>query len=185
MRWRLLWALAPLGLIGLFLALSGAPAVAAKHTLIGKQLPEFSQQTSNDWLNSEPLQVEALRGQVVLIDFWAFGCWNCYRSFPWLNQLEEKFTGKPFRIIGVHSPEFSHEKDRAKLAEKIAEFKLKHPVMVDNDFVFWRAMHNKYWPSYYIIDKSGVIRGFYAGETHKGDSQDRRISSLISRLLKE
>ena len=167
------------------LALLASSVIAAKHDLIGKQAPEFTQLSQSDWLNSEPLKLAQLKGNVVLIDFWTFGCWNCYNSFPWLKGLEEKYAGRPFKIVGVHSPEFDHEKDRDKLVEKISEFDLRHPIMVDNDFKFWRAMHNRYWPSFYVIDKKGVLRGFYAGETHQGDSQSRRIGNLIGRLLKE
>lgn len=158
---------------------------AAKHDLIGQPIPDFTQQTREDWLNSPPLQFEDLRGQVVLVDFWTFGCWNCYNSFPWLNALQKKYADKPFKIIGVHSPEFDHERDRTKVAEKIKEFELQHPVMLDNEFDYWKKLKNRYWPAFYIVDKKGVIRGFYAGETHQNDSQARRIGNLISRLLKE
>lgn len=185
MWWQKYWVFVLLIIVSGYSLFGGVTVSAAKHDLIGQAAPEFSQSTPQDWLNSEPLSLEKLRGEVVLIDFWTFGCWNCYNSFPWLNELEANFRDRPFRVIGVHSPEFSHEKDRQKLAQKIAEFKLKHPVMIDNDFTYWRAMHNRYWPSFYVLDKQGVIRGFYAGETHQGDSQARRIGSLISRLLKE
>ena len=181
---RISWSL--LLLPGLFLlVLLITPAIAAKHDLIGKPAPEFTQSAADDWLNSKPLQVADLAGKVVLLDFWTFGCWNCYNSFPWIKSLEEKHAGKPFKVVGVHSPEFEHEKNRTKLREKIAEFGLSHAIMVDNDFHYWRAMHNRYWPAFYILDKHGVIRGFYAGETHTGDSQSRRIGNLIARLLKE
>lgn len=166
-------------------AFAVASVSAAKHELLGQAVPELSQQHQRDWLNSKPLTFAALRGNVVLLDFWTFDCWNCYKSFPWLNSLQVKYADKPFKIVGVHSPEFAHEKDREKVAAKIAEFNLQHPVMIDNDFIFWRALHNRYWPSFYIIDKQGVLRGYYLGETHRGDSQARRISSLIGRLLGE
>ena len=172
--------------LGLLLLLVLAlPVTAAKHDLVGQAAPEFTQAATDDWLNSKPLKLADLAGNVVLLDFWTFGCWNCYNSFPWLNSLEEKYAGKPFKIVGVHSPEFEHEKNRDKLLKKITEFGLKHAIMVDNDFNYWRAMHNRYWPAFYIVDKQGVIRGFYAGETHSGDSQSRRIGNLIARLLKE
>ncbi len=158
---------------------------AAKHELLGQPLPEFTQQDPEDWLNSSPLKLEDLKGQVLVIDFWTFGCWNCYNSFPWLNTLQEKYVDKPFKVIGVHSPEFPHERDRVKVAEKTKEFNLQHPVMIDNEFIYWKKLRNRYWPSFYIVDKKGVIRGFYAGETHLDDSQARRIGNLISRLLKE
>lgn len=179
-----------------YIAFSAATAVAiaalffgevfaAKHDLVGQAMPDFSQHSSEDWLNSPPLKLADLDGQVVIVDFWTFGCWNCYKSFPWLNSLQEKYANKPFKIIGVHSPEFAHERDRNKVIEKIAEFKLQHPVMIDNEFVYWKKLKNRFWPAFYVVDKKGLIRGFYAGETHANDSQARRIGSLVSRLLKE
>ena len=185
MRKQLYRILLIIGLGVLIVAFLGSPVTAAKHDLVGEFAPEFTQASESDWLNSKPLTLAELRGNVVLIDFWTFGCWNCYNSFPWLKNLEKKYADKPFKVVGVHGPEFAHEKDRAKLLEKIAEFGLQHAVMIDNDFKFWRAMHNRYWPSFYIVDKRGVLRGFYAGETHEGDSQSRRIGNLIGRLLKE
>ena len=108
-----------------------------------KPLPEFTHNAPVDWLNSSPIRVESLRGKVVLIDFWTFECWNCYRSFPWLNELEGKFSNREFMVIGVHSPEFARERDRAAVAAKVKEFGLQHPVMIDNDFSYWRAMNNR------------------------------------------
>ena len=161
------------------------PAYSANHALVDKRAPEFTHHGVEQWVNSKPILLSELRGRVVLVDFWTFGCWNCYRSFDWLNEFQATFADKPFSIIGVHTPEFEHEKKRERIVEKIAEFRLKHPVMIDNDFSYWRAMGNQYWPAFYIIDKQGVVRGFYAGETHSGDSQARRIGNLVSRLLKE
>lgn len=147
--------------------------------------PEFTQTDAAEWLNSPPLSLADLRGDVVLIDFWTFACWNCYRSFPWLNTLEATFADEPFRVIGVHSPEFEYEKDPAAVAEKIAEFELKHPVMIDNAHRYWRAIGNRYWPAFYLLDKQGNIRDVFIGETHAGDKQSKRIEAAIAALLAE
>jgi thiol-disulfide isomerase/thioredoxin len=148
-------------------------------------VPEFTHADNRDWLNSEPLSLRDLRGQVVLIDFWTFGCWNCYRSFPWLNAIEERLKARGFTVIGVHTPEFDHEKDRSRIHKKVGEFGLQHAVMVDNDKSYWKAMHNRYWPAYYLIDKQGRKRGVYFGETHSGDKQARAIEAHIEALLSE
>lgn len=152
---------------------------------MGVPLPAFTQTDSAAWVNSPPLAVEDLRGKVVLIDFWAFECWNCYRSFPWLKSLEQHFAGRDFRIVGVHSPEFEREKDPASVRAKVTEFGLEHPVMLDNDFAYWRAMGNRYWPAWYLVDKQGLVRQVFVGETHAGDAQSRRIQSAIGKLLAE
>ena len=150
-----------------------------------RPLPEFTGSTATDWFNSPPLRVVDLRGQVTLIDFWTFECWNCYRSFPWLRDLEARLADRPFRVIGVHSPEFTRERDPATVARKIAEFELHHPVMLDNDFAYWRALDNRYWPAYYLVDKQGRIRFVHVGETHAGDARARHIENDIRTLLAE
>ena len=149
------------------------------------QMPEFTGRQPQDWLNSPPLRREELRGKVVLIDVWTFGCWNCYRSTPWLRGLERKFADKPFRVIGIHSPEFGYEKHRDRLAARISEFKIGYPVMMDNDLTYWHALHNRYWPAFYLVDKQGRLRSVYIGETHAGDRQAQRIDREIDRLLSE
>ena len=159
--------------------------VAARDTEQPWAAPEFTHSSERDWINTQPLKLADLRGRVVLLDFWTFGCWNCYRSFPWLKQLEAQFEGKDFLVVGVHSPEFDHEKDRKKVSAKVAEFMLSHPVMVDNDFSYWKAMKNRYWPTFYLIDKTGRVRASFIGETHTGDSNAKAIEEKIIELLKE
>ena len=148
-------------------------------------LPEFTQQDQHAWINSAPISVKDLRGKVVLVDIWTFACWNCYRSFPWLNNLEEKFSAENFQIIGIHTPEFEREKDRAKVVQKIAVFKLHHPVMMDNDFAYWRSLNNRFWPAYYIVDRKGKIRELFIGETREGDPRADAIEKLITKLIDE
>lgn len=145
--------------------------------------PAFTHDSPGDWLNSEPLTWDALRGKVVLVDFWAFECWNCYRSFPWLRDLETRLEPEGLRVIGVHTPEFDREKVRANLEAKIEQFMLHHPVMMDNDYSYWRAMGNRYWPAWYIVDKQGNVRAAFYGETHEGDAQAQRIEAAIRDLL--
>lgn len=160
------------------------PSVAG--TLTGpKPAAEFHHNQAKDWINSEPLMLKDLKGKVVLLDFWTFGCWNCYNSFPWLNKLEKRLHAEGLQVIGVHTPEFDHEKVRASIEAKAKEFNLHHPIMIDNDFSYWRAMQNKYWPAFYIIDKRSNVRGVFFGETHEGDAQAIRIEKTIKRLLAE
>lgn len=147
--------------------------------------PEFTHAAPEDWIGSAPLSLAQLRGKVVLIDVWTFACWNCYRSFPWLNQIGERYAGRGLQIVGVHSPEFDSERPRASVERKIAEYKLRHPVMLDNDFSYWKALGNRYWPAFYLIDREGRIRAQYAGETHTGDAQAQRIEARIETLLAE
>ena len=148
-------------------------------------LPELSQTDSSAWLNSAPLKREDLLGKVTLIDFWTYGCWNCYRSFPWLHSVEEKFADKSFGVLGIHTPEFDHERKRLNVVKKIEEFNIAHPVMMDNDFGFWKAMNNHYWPSWYLVDKQGIVRYLFVGETHEGTRKAMAIEAAIEQLLSE
>ena len=148
-------------------------------------LPEFTTADPRHWFNSGPLRVADLRGRVLLVDVWTFGCWNCYRSFPWVKALEANLADLPFQVIGVHSPEFAHERDPSRVAGKIAEFGLRHPVMLDNDLAYWRALGNRYWPAFYLVDKSGRIRHRHVGETHAGDARADLIERQIRVLLAE
>lgn len=167
------------------LVLTNSFAAFPKKTDPPLRAPEFTQMDSSAWFNSEPLSIKDLRGKVVLLDIWTYGCWNCYRSFPWLRGVEEKFVDQDFQVIGIHTPEFDREKEKDSVEKKIAEFMLHHPVMIDNDFAYWRALNNRFWPTYYLIDKKGKIRNVFIGETHAGDSRAVRIESAITALLEE
>lgn len=148
-------------------------------------LPAFTATAPGDWINSPPLTLADLRGEVVLLDVWTFDCWNCYRSFPWLKAVEARHADNGLRVVGIHSPEFAHEKVRANIEAKVTEFGLHHPVMIDNDFTYWRALGNRYWPTFYVVDRQGVIRGRFIGETHAGDRNARAMEDLIEELLAE
>lgn len=150
-----------------------------------KPAPQFTQSHPSEWINSAPLSIESFRGKVVLLDIWTYACWNCYRSFPWLNSLEEKYQDKGLQVIGIHTPEFEHERNYDNVVAKAKEFKLHHPIMLDNDFAYWNALNNQYWPAYYLIDKQGKIRHLFIGETHQGDSRAKKIERAISELLSE
>lgn len=148
-------------------------------------LPEFTQTSAEQWINSAPLSRADLRDKVVLIDVWSYGCWNCYRSFPWVHTLEERFGKEGFVVIGIHSPEFDREKKRENVVEKTKEFKVTNPVMLDNDFAYWKSLSNQYWPTFYVVDKQGQVRGKFIGETHAGDARAKHVEQLIAELLNE
>ena len=149
------------------------------------QAPEFTHSSKQEWINSTPLHISDLEGKVVLIDFWTFGCWNCYRSFPWLNAMEKRLNQENFQVIGVHTPEFENEKIKENIVAKVQEFGLHHPIMIDNNSSYWRAMSNRYWPAFYILDKKGNIRAVFFGETHEGDKRARQIENIINQLITE
>ena len=163
-------------------ATGGAPGSGSA---AGTPLPEFTQTAADGWINSAPLKVSDLRGHVVLLHVWAFECWNCYRSFPWLTALEDKYQSRGLVSIGVHTPELPQESDAAKVVAKTEEFGLHHPVMIDNDSAYWRALDNHYWPAWYVVDAQGRIRKLVIGEAHAGDQRAQAVEAAIDALLKE
>lgn len=147
--------------------------------------PPFTQEQPAAWLNSPPLTLEALRGDVVLIEFWTFSCVNCRRSIPWVKSLEERYRERPFRVVGIHTPEFAHERDRAQVAAAVRRLGVRHPVMLDNDYAYWNAMGNRYWPAYYLVDKHGHVRYAYAGEMRVGSERAREVERRLEQLMAE
>lgn len=132
------------------------------------------------WLNSEPLTLQQLKGKVVLVDFWTYSCINCIRTFPYIQSWHEKYKDSGLVIIGVHTPEFEFEKKAENVAKAIADFGLTYAVMQDNDFSTWRAYKNRYWPAKYFIDAKGNIRDMHFGE---GDYE--QSEQIIRDLLTE
>jgi glutathione peroxidase-family protein len=121
----------------------------------------------------------------VLIDVWTFECWNCYRSFPWLHGVENRYNAQGLQVIGVHSPEFDAEKVRASIEAATKKYELGFPVMIDNDHSYWNALGNSYWPAFYLVDKQGRIRASFVGETHDGDANAQKIEAAVKALLAE
>jgi thiol-disulfide isomerase/thioredoxin len=172
-----------LGVLACAVWLSAGSAVAAAVTPYAA--PEFTTRAALDWLNSPPLLFAQLRGQVVLLDVWALECLNCHRSVPWLLAMENKYSERGLRVIGVHTPEFEHEKDRGAVARKVRELGLEHPVMLDNDGAYWKALGNRYWPTFYLVDRQGRVRGVYIGEMRAERPESRTLEEQLVALLEE
>jgi len=147
--------------------------------------PEFPLVDETRWINSPPLKMDELRGKVIMLDVWTFMCWNCTNSIPWVREMQQRFEKKDFLIVGIHSPEFDHEKDLKAVKAAVAKHKLSNPQLIDNDHKYWRALNNRYWPAFYFIDKKGYIRHLAVGEIHIDDRRDREIQRLIETLLAE
>ena len=146
--------------------------------------PEFTHRESAAWLNSPPLQLSALRGKVVLVEFWTFDCINCLRSLPWMKSTALAHRGDDLVIVSVHTPELPQEKVPANVAKAVQRLQIPYPVMIDADYSYWNALHNHYWPAFYLIDRDGRIRGGTAGELHVGDARARAFEAQIEALLK-
>ncbi|MBI5006788.1 MAG: cytochrome c biogenesis protein DipZ [Nitrosomonadales bacterium] len=176
-----------------FLAQStSASTASAEQALIGKLLqrpdktdagaarmaPPLSGATQ--WLNSPPLGAEALRGKVVLVDFWTYSCINCLRTLPYLKAWDEKYRAQGLVIVGVHAPEFAFEKDIGNVEQAVRELGIAYPVAIDNQYAIWNAYQNEYWPAHYLIDAQGKIR-----HQHFGEGAYQETELLIQLLLQE
>jgi cytochrome c biogenesis protein CcdA/thiol-disulfide isomerase/thioredoxin len=132
-----------------------------------------------EWLNSPPLTQEALKGKVILIDFWTYSCINCLRAIPYVRAWASKYKDQGLVVIGVHAPEFAFEKNVGNVRSAITDLKINYPVAIDNDYALWRAFGNEYWPAHYFIDAEGRIRHHHFGEGDYEESE-RVIQQLIA-----
>ena len=141
------------------------------------QLPSLA--GAQTWLNSAPLTADALRGKVVVIDFWTYSCINCLRAIPYVRAWADKYASQGLVVIGVHAPEFAFEKNVANVQKAVADLRIRYPVAVDNQYAIWRAFGNQYWPAHYFIDAKGQIRHHHFGE---GDYEgsERVIQQLLA-----
>ena len=131
------------------------------------------------WLNSPPLTDAALKGRVVLVDFWTYSCINCLRELPYVRAWAAKYEDHGLVVIGVHAPEFAFERNIANVKKAVAALKLDFPIAIDNDYVIWRAFDNQYWPAEYFIDAEGHIRHHQFGEGDYAKSE-RVIQELLT-----
>jgi thiol-disulfide isomerase/thioredoxin len=171
------------GLITLTLA-SGCSSAVSENTPLSLNIqdqgaaPELN---NTVWLNSNgPLKLADLRGQVVLLEMWTFGCYNCRNVIPHIREWYDKYEEEGLVVIGNHFPEFDYERDIDNLRNAIQDLGIRYPVAVDNDGETWRAYDNRYWPTLYLIDKNGHIRFVHIGEGAYAETE-----SIIQYLLSE
>ena len=145
-------------------------------------LPDLSGAVT--WLNSPPLTPAALKGKVVLIDFWTYSCINCLRTIPYVRAWAEKYKDQGLVVIGVHAPEFAFEKDVDNVKKAIADLKITYPVAIDNNYAIWRGFNNNFWPAHYFIDAKGQIRHHEFGEGNY-DESERVIQQLLAEAGKK
>src|SRR6266851_5327648 len=135
------------------------------------------------WLNTDkPLSLAALRGKVVLLDFWTYGCINCMHIIPDLKKLEKKYPNE-LVVIGVHSAKFENEKDTENIRRIILRYEIEHPIVNDADFNIWRAYDVDSWPTRYLIDPAGYIIGRLSGEGGY-EALDKAIADTIAEFRK-
>ena len=127
-----------------------------------------------------PITLTSLKGKVVLVDFWTYSCINCIRTIPHLNDWYQRYAGKGFMIVGVHSPEFEFEKNYDNVKTAVQKFGIKFPIILDSNHDTWSAYGNQYWPRDYLIDSQGYIR-----HDHIGEGDYNTTENVIQSLLAE
>ena len=135
---------------------------------------------ATQWLGSPALDLAALRGKVVLVDFWTYDCINCRNSLPYVNRWAQRYADQGLVVIGVHTPEYPYERLVENVRDAIVRLGIQHPVAIDNHYQVWKAFNNQYWPAHYFIDANGRIRHLHVGEG--GYAEQERI---IRQLLEE
>ncbi|MDP9656341.1 UNVERIFIED_ORG: cytochrome c biogenesis protein CcdA/thiol-disulfide isomerase/thioredoxin [Pseudomonas putida] len=131
-----------------------------------------------DWINSPALTNEALKGKVVLVDFWTFDCINCKHTLPYVKDWAKKYEKDGLVVIGVHTPEYGFERIIDNVRDKVKEYGITYPVAIDNNYAIWRNFDNQYWPAHYIIDAKGQVRYTHFGEGSY-DTQEKVIQQLL------
>jgi thiol-disulfide isomerase/thioredoxin len=171
----------------LALCLTGSPVTAFAAEMTGTHAPitlAANEATAPNfvglgaWFNSAPLTIADLRGKVVLVNFWTYGCSNCVNTLPHVTELYAKYKDRGLVVVGIHTPEFPFERSAANVQAALKRHGITYPVAQDNDSKTWEAYHNQYWPSQYIVDQQGKIV-FH----HDGEGQYEQIDRTIAKLL--
>ena len=161
-------------------SLAGDGTFAPSSTVVAEaraNAPEFV--GLQNWFNSAPLRMSDLRGKVVLVDFWTYGCVNCVRTLPYVTALQKKYGNKGLVIVGIHTPEFPFERSAGNVEAAIKRHGISYAVAQDNNSATWNAYSNRYWPAQYIVDQNGKIVFQHDGEGQY-DTMDRTIHKLLS-----
>lgn len=165
-------------------AMVGEPFDLSRVLRIGCVAPEFAGITS--WINGDALTLKQLRGRVVVVHFWAFGCINCVRNLPHYQGWFESFPQSQLSIVGIHTPETERERSVDNLRANLVEREIKYPVAFDQDAASWKAWGNNMWPSVYLIDKQGRVRSWWYGELNwQGARGEENMRKKIQELLAE
>lgn len=169
--------------LGFAAALLAFVGLAGSVPAMATPAPEFPHQAATDWINSAPLTLASLRGSVVLVEFWTFDCYNCRNTLPWLKAIHAEYGPRGLKVVSVHTPELEQERDPANVRAAVKELGITYPVMIDGDYSYWRAMKNRYWPAFFLIDRQGTIVLGAFGELHRGEQRGDQVETRIRELL--
>jgi len=131
-----------------------------------------------EWLNSPALNTAALKGKVVLVDFWTYDCINCQHTLPYVKDWAKKYQQEGLVVIGVHTPEYGYERIIDNVRDQVKKLGITYPVAIDNNYTIWRNFDNQYWPAHYLIDAKGQVRYIHFGEGSY-ETQEQMIRQLL------
>ena len=170
-----------LSLVASFTVASERGVIMSSQERTRVRAPEI--QGGSGWLNTDkPLSLAALKGKVVLLDFWTYGCINCIHIIPDLKKLEAKYPNE-LVVIGVHSAKFKNEKETENIRRIILRYEIEHPVYNDSEFAVWQSYGVRAWPTRVLIDPAGYIIGGVSGEGYY-DEIDQTIAKVAADFRK-
>lgn len=161
-----------------------ALAAAAVADATPSPAPEFTHPRPDDWINSQPLTLAALKGKVVLIEFWAFECVNCLQSRAWVRSLEHSLGPRGLVVVSVHTPELPQERFPDAVRKAVTRLGVHDPVMLDQDSTYWNRLHVQYWPTFCLVGRDGLLYACVPGEMHSGDARAQGVEQALDLLLK-
>ncbi len=139
--------------------------------------PEFAK---GNWINSDALTLDKLRGRVVVVEFWTFGCYNCRNTLPSVKDWDTRYRERGLTIVGVHTPEIDNEYNIDNVRKEVPALGIKYPVVTDNDYKTWKAYGVEAWPTIVVLDKQGRVRW-----EHVGEGRYEETENVIKTLLAE
>ena len=143
------------------LAMVGGPLWA---DMVGRQAPEIEAQ---QWMNSGPLSLKALRGKIVVVEFWATWCGPCRQSIPHLNELHKKFSGQGVVVIGLT------DEPKGEVERFAREVEIAYPIGTGSQTGGLYGVSGI--PHAFIVDPSGKI----AWEGHPMVGLDEALQKQI------
>jgi methionine-R-sulfoxide reductase len=167
-----------------FPKLAGDPYDFARLPRRYARAPDLREVT--EWINSAPRGLAELRGKVVALHFFTYGCINCIHNQPAYKNWHERFSGKDVVVLGIHTPEGEGERVLESVRKSLQDQGIKYPVAVDNQKANWTAWANNAWPAVYLVDKEGYVRYWWYGELNWDGAQGEKLfRERIAELLAE
>jgi len=148
--------------------------------LAAERAPQAPALAEGNWINSEPLTIANLRGRVVLVEFWTFGCYNCRNTLPSVKDWDARYRDRGLATVGVHTPETDSEYKIENVRKEVPSLGIRYPVVTDNDYKTWNSYGVEAWPAIFVLDKQGRVRWLHVGEGSYDETE-----GVIKKLLAE